>query len=267
MLFRSTFTPRRDRLRGFTLVELLVVIGIIALLIGVLLPALSRAREQSNKVACQSNMRQLATGFMMYVAENGGYFPRPATTTVQNEDWIYWYNLPTQPAPLNDPNNSPMIPFLGGTFVAKVYRCPSDDPTLHTGGTFPYSYTVNEAICRAPQGVGVSGSPGYHSGTVPMLKITQIVESSSKALIIDESGSTVDDGCWAPQNYVAAAVPPKNLLSNRHDQHGEQPSSIKPAAGRGNVAFADGHVDFIDRTLCMDPKTWDAPWDGTGTPP
>src|SRR2546423_2054500 len=57
---------------GFTLVELLVVIGIIAVLIAVLLPALSKAREQAKVAACLSNVKQLTTGWIMYANENKG---------------------------------------------------------------------------------------------------------------------------------------------------------------------------------------------------
>jgi len=64
--------------RGFTLVELLVVIGTIALLISLLFPAFSAARRSAARTACQSNMRQLVNAFLMYVNENRGTFPRPA---------------------------------------------------------------------------------------------------------------------------------------------------------------------------------------------
>ena len=112
----------RPRQRAFTLVELLVVIGIIAVLIGILLPALGRAREQARKLQCLSNLRQLGTAFIMYSNENKGGLPAVSSRGVPlPEDWIYW-----RPASSGYPTlpKSPIVALIG-SFDTNVFKSAS----------------------------------------------------------------------------------------------------------------------------------------------
>ena len=80
---------RRTSRAGFTLVELLVVIGIIVILIAILLPALAKAREQANRTACLNNLRQLATAAIAYAHEYKGVYPVEAYETIPLVNQMY----------------------------------------------------------------------------------------------------------------------------------------------------------------------------------
>jgi prepilin-type N-terminal cleavage/methylation domain-containing protein len=270
-------SPRRFRsCRAFTLVELLVVIGIIALLISILLPALNKAREQARTVKCSSNMRQIYMYMMMYVQENRGVLPVPPTvldgpppTTLYPVAFYFTggaINLGHA-----DFTQGSLMPYFPPSTDARqqIFTCPSDmngASTSNLGGSpsvviSNFSYSFNGMLNWSFTGVGTGNTvPGYfgkmsgvdgYGRPFTAIKMSRIMHASNKLLIIEEQSP--NDAIFqfvtgsGPAYNFSFPNPSSDYPGSRHGS-GRQPPGPPPytAAANGNdgianYIFADGH--------------------------
>ena len=149
--------PRRLAARGFTLIELLVVIAIIAILAGMLLPALSKAKQKGQHAVCIGNLRQVGIGTSLYYQDNSDYFNYyldSGTDSLLNNG--QWTSSPKSDVLLNPDNAGerglcywalPYLKYFGGT--RRTFCCPSAkvvDEWRETGLKYPSEWWLNSSI-------------------------------------------------------------------------------------------------------------------------
>ncbi len=251
------------RAAGITLVELLVVIGIIAVLMAILLPVLGRARESAHRAVCLSNIHQVATAFIGYTSDNRGSFPFCALAggSPLDADWVWWQRANNRIDAIADHG---IGPYLNLSSNPKVLYCPSDDrsyrPRQNAGDPFPFSYVLNNLMTSAynnsipyPHAGGTWGNiVGYES--LVAAKITQVRQTPEKILVFDADERAIVDGSGC--NYcIPNAMNYVTLLALRHDAAARKRPDVPPASngeipnkdGRGIAAFCDGHADYVER--------------------
>jgi prepilin-type N-terminal cleavage/methylation domain-containing protein/prepilin-type processing-associated H-X9-DG protein len=221
---------------GFTLVELLVVIGIIALLISILLPSLARARESANSVKCASNMRQMGLCIQLYTQDSKGRYLPAYFSAV----------LTDQFAPVNAAQYPAYFQYLPGIYLKEnpeVMKCPSDqfllNTTLGQRGPYPryysgirdvrYSYFFNDVLPR---------------GKTPVYSNTDIVGGTAAVIVarynprnfrgLRDASQTIYLGETAG---AALLSPPVADQRNFRFDHGKRDMM--------NILWCDGHVTAL----------------------
>ena len=255
----------RDSRGAFTLIELLVVIAIIAILAAIILPVLSNAQKQGQRIGCINNLKQLGAACKMYADDNSGELV---------SSWpIGWGNYPVNPycwcpgwACVNNPSGALDYgpdPQFNCTNVyaleqgaiwqytkqAGIYHCPSDTGTMG-GRPILRSYSMNSWISGRSSG-DPTGDTDYttpdQDGALTYTffrKEGQIRQPSQLFVLIDEDASTINDGL-----FVVDMSTPNNV-------------SDLPATRHKTVyqlAFADGHAQAF--------RWQDSPGDWVGSDP
>ena len=203
---------------GFTLIELLVVIAIIAILMGLLMPALNRAREQGKRAVCLQNNKTLVLGWMLYCDESRGYMPGAQAVnlgTAQPKDKPSWVKKPTGTTPVESPVEDQIRAIEEGALFplvknSQVYRCPV------AKGHEMRSYSISHAM----NGASFDGGP--------VLKNRYKIKNPARRVVFLDDFGEDWDAAWA----VPWSSPTWwNPIPARH------------GAGT-SMAFADGHSEW-----------------------
>jgi prepilin-type processing-associated H-X9-DG protein/prepilin-type N-terminal cleavage/methylation domain-containing protein len=276
------------RIRGFTLVELLVVVGIVVVLIALLLPALARAREAANRTRCLATLRSMAQAAHLHAADHKGYMPvagpqgppqagiratPEALRDAARVKYMYWDDLSgvsARPIPLPAAlgyylGRGPLRPGAGSResiseasmaspLLRELFACPSQD-----WDSTPPGYVLGEMVERIGPRVYMSyifngtalGLHVFPWGETPAGNVSRMRRPGQVMLFADGLPSRITGGdghLWALAQYSTDETMAEFAWSG-----GRYQLDFARHNGWVNVVFVDGHAEPL---LLPDPRRW-----------
>lgn len=247
MFIHKKERAQRSGRRAFTLIELLVVIAIIAILAAILFPVFARAREQARKAACQSNLKQIGLGVMMYTQDYDEKYPFSYMEYTGGR--IY----------------EVLEPYTKST---QVWICPTAGEIKSAAGNRIYSGGYGWNICGL---TGPSAATGNGFGWRPSTPCTPNGTAGGGQAVtlagVPEPAETIMAGDPSSNGYDGNGVQLYARSQSRipvlhggqvgpfYDPAGPIPNEPKSYEGGGNYLFADGHVKYLQNSAAWTNRT------------